>query len=163
MTSDSVRFHQLLDDRTRQIRFCSAHQLQDGGDETQTVVRSLDAHTQGNAGILAAGEEQDRMRRLAQERSMVAAWIEPANVEIPMVVRQQQHISTAQLGLALAITIRSRGRTRRIEHFLGQADDAIRIARTVHCLKPCALVMPLIEPGFAVIPTDVQLRIFKQF
>ena len=54
-----------------------------------------------NAGIGAAREEQDGMRGHAQERAVIAAGIEIADVEIPMIVGEDQEIGLGQTAAAL--------------------------------------------------------------
>ena len=81
-----------------------AHQFQNGRDEAQAVVRFLNFEMLWNAGIGAAREQQDGMRRRPQERAVISSRIEIADVEIPMVVGEDQEIGFGQLAAAMRET-----------------------------------------------------------
>ncbi len=55
----------------------------------------------GNAGVGAARKQQDGVRGGAQERAMIAARIEIAHVEVPMIVGEDQEVGLGQAAPAL--------------------------------------------------------------
>ena len=78
-----------------------AHQFEDGWNETQAIVRFLDFLMMGDAGVGAAGKQQDGMGGGTQERAVIAARIEIANVEVPMIVGEDDEIGLSQASPAL--------------------------------------------------------------
>src|SRR2546426_7585761 len=69
----------------------SAGKRQDCGHDAQAVIGLGHCQATWNPRALAAREHQRRMRRDAKERSMIPAGIETTHVEIPMIIRDDQH------------------------------------------------------------------------
>ncbi len=63
----------------------------------------------GNAGVGAAREQQDGVRGGAQERAVIAARIEIAHVEVPMIVGEDHEVGLGQAATALVEAGQQRG------------------------------------------------------
>ena len=78
-----------------------AHQIQNGGNKTQAIVRLLYLSMLWNAGVGSAGEQQYGVRGRPQERAVIASRIEIADIEVPMIVGEDHEIGLGQTAAAL--------------------------------------------------------------
>jgi anti-sigma factor RsiW len=81
-----------------------AHQIENGWNKTQAVIRLLHLLITGNAGVGAARKQKDGVRGGAQERAVIASRIEIAHVEVPMIVGEEQEVGLSQATTALVET-----------------------------------------------------------
>src|ERR1043166_5787305 len=79
-----------------------AREREDGGHEAEAVVRLCDVEAARDAGALAAGEEERGVCRDAEESAGVAAGVEAAHVEVPVVVGDDEHVALGETALVSA-------------------------------------------------------------
>src|SRR5665213_822112 len=78
-----------------------AHQIQNGGNKTEAVVRLLYLAMAGNAGVGAAREQKNAVHGSVQERAVIATRIEIAYVEVPRIVGEDEEVGLGQAVPAL--------------------------------------------------------------
>ena len=93
-----------------------------------------------DAGVFSSGEHQHRVSGDLQQRSVIAAGIKAAHIEIPVVAREDQQVRAAELAAAVAVGIGVRDI--RSELFR-EPDDAVRIASAMDGLEPFGLGVPI--------------------
>src|SRR5436189_691301 len=111
------------------------------------------------------------MRRYPEKRAVVAAGIKSADVKIPVVIREDQHVRLGQLTLTVAksadqLFIRSQVRFVVVENrmavkLLVQADHRIRIFTFVSSVEPFDLRVPFSEPRRSLIGWNGDIRVFE--
>src|SRR4249920_1786692 len=76
-------------------------QFEDRRQEIETVVRPVHCKSIRNSGRVAADKHQGGMRGLPEERAVIASGVEPAIIEIPVVVRKHDEIRLGKMPLPI--------------------------------------------------------------
>src|SRR5205814_2309915 len=77
-------------------------QREHGRHETQTVVWLFDGEAARDARGVAAREHERRVGRDSEERAVIAAGVEAAHVEVPVVAGEYEQVALDENALALA-------------------------------------------------------------